>query len=200
MDLTNIIDALKVRCPSFGEAPNRRFAGAAEFAALEETQSMDFPSAYVVPLDDEPQDQISSNGYKQVVRDMFGVIVVFNNKMDERGQHAINTTRNIIRKELFQALLAWSPDAEHDRIQYEGGALLQVNRAHLYYQFEFSAETTLTEEDTWQAVFNKALPEFRSMGIKMDTIDPYDPNIVSIGPDGRIEVHAEITLPQSQET
>jgi hypothetical protein len=200
MDLTNIIEALKVRCPSFGAAPNRRFAGAAEFALLEETQSMEFPSAYVVPLDDEPGDQTSSNGYKQEVRDMFGIIVVFNNKVDERGQTSIAVVRNHIRKELFRAILAWSPDEEHDRIQYEGGSLLSVNRAHLYYQFEFSASTVFQEADTWQAVYNAALPEFKRMGIKLDAIDPYDPNLVSIGPDNRIEVHAELVLSQSQET
>jgi hypothetical protein len=38
------------------------------------------------------------------------------------------------------------------------------------------------------------------MGIKLDAIDPYDPNLVSIGPDNRIEVHAELVLSQSQET
>lgn len=200
MDLTNIIDALKVRCPSFGEAPNRRFSGAAEFALLEETQSMEYPSGYVVPLDDEPGDQTSPNGYKQQIRDMFGVIVVFNNKLDERGHQAIAVARNVIRKELFRALLGWCPDEEHDRIQYEGGALLQVNRAHLYYQFEFSAATVLEESDTWQAVINAALPEFKSMGINVDAIDPYDPNLVSIGPDNRIEISAQVVLSQSQET
>lgn len=196
MDLTNVIIALKQRCPSFGVAPNRRFAGAAEFAVIEETQSMEFPSGYVIPLDDEVAENQSSNGYRQQVRDMFGVVVVFNNKLDERGQHAVTQVRNIIRKELFSALLAWRPDAEHDRIVYEGGTLLGVNRAHLYYQFEFSAVTTLDESDTWQAVYNAALPEFRAVGIKLDATQPFDPNLVSIGPDGRIEVNAEIVISQ----
>jgi hypothetical protein len=164
---------------------------------LAETQSMEFPSGYVIPMDDEPQDQESSNGYKQIIRDMFAVVVVFNNKADERGQQAVTNAVRLVRKELFRAILAWEPDEEHDRIQYEGGSLLEVNRAHLYYQFEFSAQTVIGEEDTWQAVFNAALPEFKSMSIKMDTIDPYDPNLVVIGPDGRIEVNAEVVIPQT---
>lgn len=192
MELTNIIRALKERCPSFGVAPNRRFAGAAEFAVVEDNQSMEFPSGYVVPLDDEVGEQESSNGYKQVITDKFAVIVVFNNKADALGKHAIGQARNLIRKELFRALLGWSPDEEHGRIQYEGSALLEVTRAHLYFQFEFSAETELGEEDTWQAVYNAALPDFQTMGIDLDAIDPYDPNLVSIGPDGRIEVKAEL--------
>ncbi|MGY1490723.1 phage tail terminator protein [Methylobacillus pratensis] len=200
MDLTNIIIALKERCPSFGEAPNRRFAGAAEFAALQEEQSMDFPSGYVIPMDDEVLEQQSQNGYRQIIRDMFAVVVVFNNKQDGRGQHAVAQAVNRIRKELFRALLTWEPDEEHTRIEYEGGTVLHVNRAHLYYQFEFSAQTVILEEDTWQAVHNAALPAFLSMGIEMDCIDPYDPNLVSIGPDGRIEVHAELVIPQTQET
>lgn len=199
MDLTNIIIALKERCPSFGAAPNRRFAGAAEFAVLQEENSMEFPSGYVIPMDDEVGEQQSKNGYLQEVRDMFAVVVVFNNKMDGRGQHAVTQAIHSIRKELLRAILAWEPDSEHDRIEYEGGTVLHVNRSQLYYQFEFSSKTVLMEEDTWQAVVNAALPNFESMGIKLDAIDPFDPNLVRIGPDGRIEVNAEINFSQSEE-
>lgn len=195
MELNTIIAALKARCPSFGDAPNRRFAGAAEFAALDEAAKLALPAGYVIPLDDEPLDQQSSNSYYQLVRDMFGVVVVLSNTTDERGQTSINSV-HAIRAELLKALLAWEIDDEHHAIEYRGGSLLHVDRARIYYQFEFSAEVQVGEEDTWQAIYNAALPAFEEMGIQVDAIDPYDPNLVTIGPDGRIEVRADIEIPE----
>ncbi len=195
MNLLTIIAALKARCPSFGTAPNRRFAGAAEFAALSEAAKLDLPAGYVIPLDDESLDQQSQNGYRQTVRDMFGVVVVVSNTTDERGQTSINSI-DALRTELFKALLGWQPTADYHAIEYRGGSLLHVDRARLYYQFEFSAAFEIGEEDTYQAIFNTALPAFEELGIQGDAIDPYDPNKVTIGPDGRIEVAADIELPQ----
>lgn len=195
MDLTTVISALKARCPSFGAAPNRRFAGAAEFAALSEAAKLELPSGYVIPLDDEPSDQESQNGYRQAVRDVFGVVVVISNVPDERGQTSIGSI-HVLRNELFKALLAWVPMADYGPIEYRGGTLLHVDRARLYYQFEFSTEFSVGEADTWQAIANGLLPAFRELGINLDAIDPYDPNLVVIGPDGRVEVAADIDLPQ----
>jgi len=186
MDIDPIIAAIKARCPSFAG----RVAGSAEYAALPEAAKMAMPAAYVIPMDDEAGEQESANGYKQAVREVFAVIAVLSNTTDERGKAAISTIHSL-RTELFSALLAWAPDEEHDIIEYERGQLLHVDRARLYYQFEFRTETELREADTYQAVANDALPAFTEMGIDVDTIDPHDPNLGSSGPDGTIEVKVD---------
>ena len=197
MNINTIVAALKERCPSFGPSvAMRRFAGSAEYAALSEAAKLELPSGYVIPMDDEAFDQESSNGYQQRIREVFAVVVVLDNKVDERGQTSIVTVESI-KKEIWSALLGWAPDAEHDRIEYDGGQLMNVNRAHLYYQFEFTTDTTLGEEDTYQAVENAALPAFEQVGIQLDAIDPFDPNLAPIGPDGRIEVEVDVDVPQS---
>lgn len=196
MNINNIIAALKARCPSFGSTVDeRRFAGSAEFSALAESTKLDLPAGYVIPLNDEVYEQASSNGYKQEIKERFSVVVVISNTLDERGQASILAI-NGIRSELFSAILGWSPDDEHDRIEYEGGTLLEMDRSRIYYEFEFSSMTELNEEDTYQHIYNQALPIFESLEISLDAIDPYDPNLVTIGPDGRIEVKADIDLPQ----
>lgn len=196
MNINLIIAALKERCPSFGaNTASRRFAGAAEFAALGESVKLELPAGYVIPMDDEPYEQESSNGYKQRVTEVFGVIVVLNNSVDERGQASIHTVE-AIKKELFKALLGWSPDDEHDRIEYDGSQLMDMNRAHLYYRFEFKSDTELNEDDTYQAIANSDLPAFEQLGIEIDLINPHDPNLSATGPDGRVEVKADIDLPQ----
>lgn len=192
MNIDTIITALKARCPSFGSGELCRISGAAEYAQIDESVKMSVPAAYVVPMDDEVDNQESTNGYRQVVRDVFAVIVVLSNTTNERGQTSIVAVEDI-RTELFAALLGWRPDASHDRIEYEGGQLMGIDRARLFYQFEFAADMELREEDTYQHVFNNALPLLKQVGIELDAIDPFDPNLVTIGPDGRIEVSADIT-------
>lgn len=195
MDITAIITALKARTVATFE---ERIAGAAEFKQLPEAANMVMPAAYVVPLDDDAGEQQSENGYSQIVRDGFGVVVVISNTPDERGQGSIVSV-SAIRAVLWAALLAWKPDATHGPIQYEGGQLLAMDRARLYYQFEFSAATEITEADTYQAVVNGALGAFNTANIQVDTIDPFDPNRVAAGatgPDGTIDATALVQVPQ----
>lgn len=195
MDITAIITALKARTvATFAE----RIAGAAEFKQLPEAANLVMPAAYVVPLDDDAGEQQSENGYSQIVRDGFGVVVVISNTPDERGQGSIVSV-SAIRAVLWAALLAWKPDATHGPIQYEGGQLLAMDRARLYYQFEFSAATEITEADTYQAVVNGALDAFKTIKIDVDMIDPFDPNRVPAGeqgPDGTIDTSATVQVPQ----
>lgn len=171
MDIALIIAALKVRCASFGG----RVAGAAEYKRLPETSNLDMPAAYVIPLDENPDAVQSHNGYRQVVRDSVAVVVVLANTADERGQGSIISVR-AIRAELWAALLGWEPDTDHGRIEYEGGQLLDLDRARLYYQFEFGADTEITEADTWQGDSNAALPAFTNLGLTVNV--PGSPSTV----------------------
>lgn len=178
MDIASIITAIKARCPSF----NNNVAGAAEYKRLSESANLTMPAAYVIPLDDDAGPQLSENSCRQIVRDSIAVVVVLSNAADERGQTPMSTV-SAIRKELWKGLLAWKPDAEHSPIKYEGGNLLDLDRARLYYQFEFSAETELDESDTYQATSNAALPAMTTLAITVDE------------PLGTTEVTATITLP-----
>lgn len=181
MDLLAIIAAIKARCASFAE----HVAGAAEYKRLPDSTNMAMPAAYVIPLDDNPEASQSSNGRRQQLRDSFAVVVVLSNTADERGQGSITSVR-AIRKELWAALLGWNPDADHGPIEYEGGQLIDLDRARLYYQFEFSAETEIAEADTWQGVDNAALPAFTEVGLTVNV--PGSPDTV--------EATATIPVPQ----
>lgn len=193
--IVQIVEALKERTNATFAG---RIAGAAEFAALSPDAKLAMPSAYVIPLDDSAQPNSSDNGYSQKVRDGFAVIVVLSNVADELGNSSVaqvQPTRNVLNA----ALLSWSPDSEHGPIEYEGGQLLDVDRARLYYQFEYASETEFTEADTWQAIANAALPAFGKLQMDVDTIDPFDPNRVAHGekgPDGTLEVSLEVVIPQ----
>jgi hypothetical protein len=86
-----------------------------------------------------------------------------------------------------------------------------MDRARLYYQFEFKAAYDISYEDTWKWVRDNELPRLEGLDITVDAIDPADPNHPatdfpddpdaydggSPGPDGRAEVGASIDLPQT---
>lgn len=195
MNLDLIVQALRARCASFGN----RIAGAAEFKALPESAQLAVPAAFAVLLDDNPEANRSANGYRQPVRDAFAIVVAVANTANERGQTAAAAV-HALRKELWKALLGWSPDTDYDGIVYDGGSLLAMDRARLWYQFEFSAGFEIGSDDignveTWQAQELAALPQLAEVKFTLDTYDPHDPNLGAHGPDGRPEAEAVVTIP-----
>lgn len=193
MKLSPIIKRLRERCPAFAQ----RVAGAAEFKSLPETSNLNTPAAYVLLLDDEATRVEAMNGYEQSVRDGFAVIVVVSNRADERGQGAADELDDH-RKALWKALLGWAPDDEHGWIEYEGGEVIHMDRARLYYQFEFAADLDITAEMTGQGADLEAAPEFSGVTFGIDCIDPADPNLRTPGPDGRTEAELSFTLPTTE--
>ncbi len=191
MQIEPVIEALRTRCPTFAN----RVAGAAQFSRLPETAALAVPCAFVIPMDDNPQPSNSANSVRQAMTDSFAVVVAISNKPDEKGQasaHSIHT----LRTELWAALLGWQPGADYDGITYEGGSLLSLDRARMWYQFEFATAMEIGPVDGWQQRDLTALPHFDGANIRVDAIDPSDPNLVQApAPDGRIEL--ELTLPKA---
>lgn len=120
----------------------------------------------------------------------FAVIVALDNRLDERGQ-ASGKGVHAIRAELWAALLGWRPEDRYDGVVYEGGNLMTIDRARLWWRFEFSAYMELGPEDGFQEGALAALPHFDGVNLNVDMIAPAaDPNLQSPGPDGRIEHRA----------
>jgi len=206
MNINGIILQLRARAGIF----QNRVGGSAQYQILPEASNLAVPAAYVIPLDENADVNQSSNGYRQSVDDSFSVVVVLNNTGDELG-HAASESVHSIRKLLIRILVGWEPGEDYDAIEYDGGSLLRLDRARLYYQFEFKARYEIGTEDTWIDVRNKELPKFHGIDIKVDSIDVADPNHPKAdhpsdpnaypggypGPDGRIEAGATIDLPQT---
>lgn len=185
MILETIINALRVRCPSF---VSNNVAGAAQFKQLEEATSIPLPFAFVMPLDDDPQDSKANNAVRQPMTDSFSVVVAISNAADEKGQAGVISV-HALRAEIWKALLGWCPGPDYNGIEYQGGSLLKVDRARLWYQFEFGAYMEIGPSDGWEGDALAALPHLDGVTIKVDAISPQrDPNVLPAGgPDARIE-------------
>lgn len=191
MQLETVIAALRARCLSFAG----KVAGAGQFKLLPEAAALAVPCAFVIPLDDTPGDSLAMNSVRQELKDSFAVIVAVSNVDDERGQGAAHSV-NALRAELWSALLGWRPDLRYDGITYEGGQLLSLDRARLWWQYEFGARMEIDPSDGWQDTELAGLGPFEGVTVKLDAIDPSDPNRVATPhPDGRFE--SGITIPKA---
>lgn len=186
MQLETVIEALRARCASFAT----RVAGAAQFKMLPEAAALQVPCAYVIPLDDNPGESIAQNSVRQALKDSFAVVIAVSNTSDERGQGAAHSI-HALRAELWAALLGWRPELRYDGIVYEGGQALSLDRARLWYQFEFSALMEIEPEDGWQNTELAGLGDLDRVTIKVDALDPVDPNLAN-PLDGRFEAGVQI--------
>jgi hypothetical protein len=170
MQLEVIIQALRERCPLFGaDSSTRRIAGAAQYKLLAENAQLPVPCAFVIPLDDNPGEPKSANGVWQELADSFAVIVALSNTTDEKGQAAVASVRSV-RTQLWAALLGWRPSEDYNGIYYQGGSLLHIDRARLWYQFEFAADMEIQASDGWQQTELAGLPHFDEIDMNFDWI------------------------------
>lgn len=188
MNIEPIITALRGRVPVL----EQRVFGAAQWAVLERDEAPQYPAAYVVPLSEDPGDQESAVGYYQTVTNRFGVIVCVDQHEDERGQEAARQI-DALRTALFKALLGWQqePKTDYSEIVYEGGALLYMDPERVFWQFEFSFETYINTDETYQGEELAGLPPLSGLDISVDAVEP---SARKQQPDGRIEGKIKVSL------
>jgi len=188
LKLNPIVAHLRLTCPTFAG----RIAGGIDWDAVVESAQLELPAAYVIATADAATPSRAQNMVIQDITDQFNVVIVLKTS-DERGQ-ADNDLLHDIRAELWRALVGWIPGPEYTQIEYGKGALLHISRARVVYQFTFFSEFQLGRNrpdqppETWQEWELDGLPGFTGATINMDCIDPADPNLKRLGPDGRIEV------------
>ena len=171
MDLPAVITHLKAYVPILGG----RVGGAAEFSAAMsgELRPEAWPAAYVVPLGEDAEANDADNALYQLVTERLGVIVEFDNQSDRRGQSVTLLYRSM-RVALYGALLNWrGTDPAHAVRGFEASSasLLQQDRARIFYQWEFTLPTLLTDADGWQPV-GEPLLEIRANADDGDPIPP----------------------------
>ena len=135
-----------------------RVGGAADFdtgtehivAFTDSKGALVYPTAVVIPLDDEATDldPMSGPNLNQMVTERIGIIVEFDATADRRGQGGVDQV-HAMKYALHGALLNWNPDPEHSTsgLRYAGGRLIAYDRARLFWQYDYSIEVQLTDGD-----------------------------------------------------
>lgn len=172
MQLAPIVLKLRLADTSFGN----NIAGAAELAlALEYTLKTD--AAFVVQLNETTPANDFDSGINQKITERFAIVAAASNATSDREKTGVVAHDRIhdLRSELFSAILGWQIPGTEGIIYYSGGRLLRVDRARLWYQFEFEATTRIIDDDgydnnadalavfdtvfaTWEVVPSGSLP------------------------------------------
>jgi hypothetical protein len=122
-------------------------AGAAELeTAIRGT--LNFDSAFVIPLIDRADRNQYSGSINQVLTERFGIVVALRNDStdkDRLGIIAYDRLHNI-RNELFGVFLNKSISEAESVIYYVGGSLKAINNGYIWYQFEFEYKAILGDE------------------------------------------------------
>jgi hypothetical protein len=145
------IEQLRTYCPLL----EGRVAGAAQFTlGLQKyNTNLVLPAGFVIPLDQSSEGFKSETGIWQFVTKIVGVVVEFDAKEDRRGQVPV-MQYDEMQASLFHALLNWVPGhcitVNHQGYWFEGGHFLDLDRARLFYQWQFGLTTELDDTDGWQ--------------------------------------------------
>lgn len=126
-----------------------RIAGAAELSlALQGTLQAEM--AFVIQLSEAAADNKLDNEVEQKLTERFGIVVALDNGTSDKDKTGLTAYDSLFatRAEIWKALLGWKMDgAESYPISYRGGRVLGINRAQFWYQFEFSVDAWIGQED-----------------------------------------------------
>jgi hypothetical protein len=103
--------------------------------------------AFVVQLSETTPGNLYDSGINQKVTEKFAVVVAIDNATSAKETTGIVAHDELfgIRAELFSAILGWQISGTEGIISFAGGRLLEMDRARMWYQFEF--ETTIRIDD-----------------------------------------------------
>jgi hypothetical protein len=186
MKITALITQLREQCPTLAN----RIAAGIDLATLQANTPLQTPCAYVVPIADVASKSLAQNMMLQPIRDRFEVTLV----LDTTDATAALDQLHDLRAELWRALVGFKPGNDYSAIAYDGGELVSINSSRVLYRLRFFAEFQLGRNlpgqpaESWHERELDGLSSFTGVTVRVDAIDPADPNLQRPGPDGRLEL------------
>lgn len=169
------IASLRARAPIFGG----RVAGAAEFyrGLRDYTTSLPLPAAYVLPLGQDAEPNRTFGGLQQVMHKGIGIAVELDAQRDRRGQDPTMQFEIIETQILASCLNLYLGECRMSQGTYFTGArYLDLDRARLWYQWEFGIDWQITDLDGVQP---DSIP---LESIEVDIFGPHGPPEVGTPP------------------
>jgi hypothetical protein len=114
---------------------------------------MPLPAAYVLPLTQEAGPNLIWNGLIQIIQKGVGVAVELDAQQDRRGQKPVMDF-DTIEAQLFRSVLnLLLPGCNMTRgVYFTGARYLDLDRARLWYQWEFGLDWQVDDTDGVQPV------------------------------------------------
>ena len=186
MKISPILTQLRAQCPSLVG----HIATGVDLALLQGNPNLPTPSAHVLPLADLAGASTAQNSASQPIRDRFEIILVID---ATDATNALDLLHDL-RAELWRALVGFKPGSDYSAIVYDGGETVSINSSRAFYRLRFFAEFQLGRNlpsqpaESWHERELDGLSSFTGVTVRVDAIDPADPNLKHPGPDGRVEM------------
>ena len=186
MKITPILTQLREQCPSLAN----RVAAGIDLTTLQANNPLATPCAYVVPIADVASKSVAQNLMLQPIRDRFEVTLVLDTTDATKALDLLHD----LRAELWRALVGFKPGSDYSAVVYDGGEMVSINSSRVLYRLRFFAEFQLGRNlpsqpaESWHERELDALSSFTGVTVRVDAIDPADPNLKRPGPDGRLEM------------
>ncbi|MCU7250771.1 phage tail terminator protein [Pseudomonas koreensis] len=186
MKITPILTQLRAQCQSLAN----HIAVGVDLALLQGNPDLPMPSAHVIPLADQASTSTAQNLTRQPIRDRFEIILV----LDATDATKALDLLHDLRAELWRALVGFKPGSDYSAVVYDGGEMVSINSSRVLYRLRFFAEFQLGRNlpsqpaESWHERELDALSSFTGVTVRVDAIDPADPNLKRPGPDGRLEM------------
>ena len=186
MKMTPLITQLRDQCPTLGN----RIAAGVDLATLQTDNPLQTPSAWVSPLEDLASASTAQNLTTQPIRDRFEIVLA----LDATDATKALDLLHDLRAELWRALVGFKPGNDYSAIVYDGGEMVSINSSRAFYRLRFFAEFQLGRNlpgqpaESWHERELDGLSSFTGVTVRVDAIDPADPNLKHPGPDGRVEL------------
>ncbi|MEN2394721.1 phage tail terminator protein [Pseudomonas halotolerans] len=186
MKITPILTQLREQCPALAD----RVAAGFDLATLQADTPLQTPCAYVLPTADIASKNTAQNATLQAVRDRFDTVLV----LDATDATKALDLLHDLRAELWRALVGFKPGGDYTGIEYDGSELVSINSSRVSYRLHFFAEFQLGRNlasqpaESWHERELDGLSSFTGATVRVDPIDPADPNLKRPGPDGRVEL------------
>jgi hypothetical protein len=186
MKITALITQLREQCPTLAN----RVAAGIDLATLQANTPLQTPCAYVVAIADLASKSVAQNLMLQPIRDRFEITLV----LDTSDAVAALDQLHDLRAELWRALVGYKPGNDYSAIAYDGGELVSINSSRVLYRLRFFTEFQLGRNlpgqpaQSWHERELDGLSSFTGVTVRVDAIDPADPNLQRPGPDGRLEL------------
>ncbi len=186
MKITPLIAQLRDYCPTLSS----RVAVSIDLATLQAENPLQTPCAYVITLADLASNSLAQNITLKPIRDRFEVTLV----LDATDATKALDLLHDLRAELWRALVGFKPGSDYGAIEYDGGELVSINSSRALYRLRFFAEFQLGRNlpgqpaESWHERELDGLSSFTGATVRVDAIDPADPNLKRPGPDGRLEL------------
>lgn len=144
MKLSPVVLKLRLGNTTFGD----RIAGSADLATALKATLID-EMAFVVQLSGSASANDLDNSINQLIDERFGVIVALkndNSQGDKTGLAAFDRLFTV-RAEIFSSILNWRIPGQESVTSHVSERLLSLNRAWLWYQYEFSSSVRIGPDD-----------------------------------------------------